>query len=305
MQAQDKNKDQLIDELNGMRRRLVQLEETEARLLETEKQLRECQERFQLFYEHSPSAYQSLNEDGCVLEVNQAWLSILGYSREDILGKWFGDFVAPEDLDHFRANFPKFKAAGESHGVEFRMVRKDGSSISVSFDGRIGRDQLGRFTQAHCILHHITEQQRMEEAVKQSEALLKNILSVAPVGLVRTRGMRIIWANHVWEKMFGFRDEQEYIGQRISVIYSSEAEFENARSMLYHNVRQGASETEALLRRKDGSVFDAHINISLLDPEDPAKGTLSDITDISDRKELEKVLAQSECFLSNILGRTS
>ena len=49
-----------------------------------------------------------------------------------------------------------------------------------------------------------------------------------------------------------------------------------------------------MLRRKDGSVFDAHIRISLLDPEDPTRGTISAIADISERKATEIALKESE-----------
>ena len=38
---------------------------------------------------------QSLNEDGTLLEVNQSWLDMLGYSSKEVIGKWFGDLLAP------------------------------------------------------------------------------------------------------------------------------------------------------------------------------------------------------------------
>ncbi len=43
------------------------------------------------------------------------------------MGKWDRSFIAPESLDRLKENFPKFKAAGEIHGAEFVMLRKDGS----------------------------------------------------------------------------------------------------------------------------------------------------------------------------------
>jgi len=133
-----------------------------------------------------------------------------------------------------------------------------------------------------------------EKALGESEQQLKCILSASPVGILHTRDRRIIWANRSWEKMFGFENEQEYIGQHTSIMHPFEREYERIRSTLHDNVKRGeVSETDALLRRKDGSVFDAHIRISLLDPEDPTRGTISAIADISERKATEIALKES------------
>ena len=133
-----------------------------------------------------------------------------------------------------------------------------------------------------------------EKALGESEQQLKCILSASPVGILHTRDRRIIWANRSWEKMFGFENEQEYIGQHTSIMHPFEREYERIRSTLHDNVKRGeVSETDALLKRKDGSVFDAHIRISLLDPEDPTRGTISAIADISERKATEIALKES------------
>ncbi len=96
-----------------------------------EKELRESEEKFRLLYERIPIGYQSLDSSGNFLEVNDAWLKILGYTKEEVLGKNFGDFLHPDWKDHFKENFPRFKAVGEILGVEFEMTRKDGSHIFV------------------------------------------------------------------------------------------------------------------------------------------------------------------------------
>jgi two-component system, cell cycle sensor histidine kinase and response regulator CckA len=106
MKDRDKAKEHLISELEGLRRRVSDLEESEARLKETDRLLRDSEERFRLLYENAPLGYQSLDENGYFLEVNQAWLDMLGYSREEVIGNWFGDFLAPEYEERFNVNFP-------------------------------------------------------------------------------------------------------------------------------------------------------------------------------------------------------
>jgi PAS domain S-box-containing protein len=154
-------------------RRLGQVVERELREFDVRKRKRgaeralaESEERYRLLYERAPIPYQSLDIDGNLLEVNDSWLTTLGYTREEIIGRWFGDFLTPGLRDKFRTNFPKFKAAGEITGIEFQMVRKNGSTVLVSFDGKIGHNELGAFKQTHCILTDITERRHAEEEIR-------------------------------------------------------------------------------------------------------------------------------------------
>jgi PAS domain S-box-containing protein len=135
--------------------------------------LRQNEERFRLLYQNSPLGYQSLDGDGRVIEVNPAWLEMLGYSREEVVGKWFGDFLAPQQADLFKERFSRFKNAGASSGVQFRMVCKDREEIDVEFDGKIGYDENGNFKQTHCIMRDITKRKQMEDLVKMTMTNLK------------------------------------------------------------------------------------------------------------------------------------
>lgn len=134
------------------------------------RRLQQSEERFRLLYERSPLPYQSLDADGCFLEVNHAWLNILGYTREEVIGQWFGQFLLPAQRALFLERFPQFKAYGEVNGVEFEMVHKDGHHITASFEGKIGYDDNGDFLQTHCIFQDITERKRMEAELLQAKA---------------------------------------------------------------------------------------------------------------------------------------
>ena len=118
-----------------------------------------------------PVPYQSLNIDGCLLAVNEAWLLELGYSREDVIGHWFGEFLATESVDLFRKLFPIFKERGSIRDVQYRIVRKDGQCIDVSFDGNVGSDTKGQFKETHCVWRDLTERKLIEEQLRQAQKL--------------------------------------------------------------------------------------------------------------------------------------
>ncbi|BAH73653.1 PAS domain S-box protein [Solidesulfovibrio magneticus] len=126
--------------------------------------LKESEQRFRNLFENAPLAYQSLDENGRFLDVNRKWLESLGYEdKVQVLGKWFGDFLAPDYKDHFDINFPMFKQACVIDGVEFEMLRMDGGRITVSFNGRVQADREGNFIRTHCIFTDITERRRAED----------------------------------------------------------------------------------------------------------------------------------------------
>jgi len=147
-----------------------------------ERELRESESRFRLLYEEAPLGYQSLDEKGHLLLVNQKWLDTLGYEREEVIGKSFGDFLHPDWVDHFKENFPRFKAAGEILSVEFEMVKKDGSLILAAFHGKIRSDPKGRFIQTHCVFQDITEQRKAEKDKTRLEDQLRQSQKMEAIG---------------------------------------------------------------------------------------------------------------------------
>lgn len=127
-----------------------------------QKDLAESEERFRQLFEEAPLGYQSLDADGYFMEVNKKWTEILGYQREEVVGRWFGDFLLPEGQELFNKCFPIFKIKGQIHG-EFEMYHKNGSRRYIDFEGRIGYDEKGQIRQTHCILQDVTVRRENEK----------------------------------------------------------------------------------------------------------------------------------------------
>ena len=151
---------------------------------EAHEALRRSENHFKLLYEQAPLAYQSLDEQGRFLDVNQAWLDLLGYSREDVLGKSFAEVMTPEERPLLEQRFSLFKEVGTICGVEFWLISRDGTRILVSVDGRIARDNCGRFVQTHCVLHDITAQKESESLLSIERDLAVALTVASGVGQV-------------------------------------------------------------------------------------------------------------------------
>ena len=145
---------------------------------------RGSEERFRLLFDDAPVGYQCLDWDGRILEVNKMWSETFGHAREEVVGRWFGDFLAPESADVFCRHFPQFRESGVSHNVELEVLRKDGSRVPCSFEGRVARDASGKFLQTHCIVYDISGHKRSEEARRKAETRLHEAKKYESLGVL-------------------------------------------------------------------------------------------------------------------------
>ena len=149
-----------------------------------EEDLRRSEEKFHLLFDQAPLGYQSLDEAGHILEVNQTWLDLMGYPREEVLGRWFGAFLLPGAQDLFQEGFTRLKADGEVSAVDWEMVRQDGTTIVASFNGRVIRDEQGKFLRTHCLFEDITARRQAERELKKSLSLLHSTLESTADGIL-------------------------------------------------------------------------------------------------------------------------
>jgi PAS domain S-box-containing protein len=102
--------------------------------------------------ENFPVPCHSLDDQARLLVVNQAWLALLGYRREEVVGQPFARFVCPARRGHFEKTFAFLLQRGEISGVETELCRKDGEAVSLLVDGRGIFDDDGSFRRTTCIL---------------------------------------------------------------------------------------------------------------------------------------------------------
>ncbi len=262
-----------------------------------EESLRESNERFHDLFEKAPLGYQSLDSDGRFIDVNVAWLETLGYSREEVIGKWFGDFLAPEYMEAFNERFPVFKAQGKVHS-EFYMMHKDGSRIYVAFDGRIGNNADGSFKQTHCILKDETERKRAEEALRESEALLSRSQEISHTGSWKLdlATNRLSWSDEVY-RIFGCQPQAFVPTYEAFLDFVHPDDRSAVDGAYFRSGREGNDSYEIehrIVRRNSGEV--RYVHERCLHERD-ASGTIVQSTgmvqDITERKQAEKVLNES------------
>ncbi|MCU7940918.1 MAG: PAS domain-containing protein [gamma proteobacterium symbiont of Bathyaustriella thionipta] len=167
------------------------------------KALKESEERFRTLFELAPQGYQSLNSEGVIIEVNNAWLKLLGYSREEVIGQPFSRFLTENSQKLFKKSFPIFKKQGTQHSSIYHMRTRQGQIKIVSCEGQIAYTNEGLFQQTHCILTDITEREELFNSIKQQQELFQTTINAIPdIICIKDSSGHWLYANDYDLKLF-------------------------------------------------------------------------------------------------------
>jgi PAS domain S-box-containing protein len=300
------NKHFLISVVSPVRNQFATIATDITNIKRIEKNLQESEERFQMFFEKAPLGYQSLDEEGNFIIVNQTWLDTLGYSYDEVAGKWFGDFLAPTYKDAFRLRFPIFKAAGKIHS-EFEMIHKDGSIHFIAFEGRIAHHVDGSFKQTHCILADITKQRKIQNALGDSEEQFRSTFEQVTVGMAYVspdgKWLRV---NRQLCNMLGYSHE-ELLSKTFQDITHPDDLDVNVHKLyqILKNDLQSFSDEKRYIT-KDGAII--WVNITVTAHQSTTGNTdymITVIEDISERKRIENELQEHRALLNSMIDSTT
>ena len=172
--------------------------------------LRESEERYRLFIEHSAEAIYLYNvETRRVLDANPTFLNLLGYTLEEARQLTIYDFVAHTAVN-IDAFYEQLIVQGSIVIGERQWRRKDGTVVDVYVTvNRVSKKAGAQYAQAFVLAHDISERKQTEEKIRQSEALYRSVFSVLSEGLVvQDASDKILAANEAAAKILGLSMDQ-------------------------------------------------------------------------------------------------
>lgn len=123
---------------------------------------------------------------------------------------------------------------------------------------------------------------------------MKIILESSPAGIGIIKNRVLGWTNDIFYNMLGY-EPNSLKGKNTRILYPDQKEYERVGRNLYSHVdRYGNGLIETRLLRKDGSCLDCRIRASKFSKENPSKGIIVVITDISELKLLQIQLQQAQ-----------
>lgn len=114
-----------------------------------------------------PAMIHSIDGEGKLVAVNERWLEVLGYRREEVLGRRSSEFLTPESARYARdVVLPGYFKTGRCDNVLYQFVRKDGTIIDIMLSAIADTDMHGRRI-SQAVLIDVTEQLAAERTAQR------------------------------------------------------------------------------------------------------------------------------------------
>lgn len=171
------------------------------RLKEISTALRESEQLYRVLVEHTQDGVFILQDENIVF-CNRSLADLAGYNRDEVIGRSFFDFIAPEDREEVIWSYNR-RLSGEllPDSYEIRVLHKDQvTRIQVMMSVGIG-DYKGKIATIGTLRNSTHEYEQTELSLRQSRAMLNSILQESPIcQFVIDTSHRVIYWNHALEE---------------------------------------------------------------------------------------------------------
>lgn len=272
-------------------------------LVMARKKASDNEERVRRLYETTPAMMHSIDASGRLLSVSDRWLEVLGYRRDDVIGRLSSEFLTAQSRIKARTVLPEFFRTGHCEQVEYQMVSSRGEVIDVLVSATLERDVEGRPLRSMAIIEDVTLRLRAERSLADERERLANIIAGTRAGTwewnVQTGEARF---NERWAEIIGYTlDELQPVSIDTWMKHGHPDDLLSSGEHLQEHFdgKSPAYEFEARLRHKDGHwvwVLDRGKVITWTEDGKPEWmfGTHQDITL---RKTQEDMLRKNQIFL--------
>ncbi|MEH1790079.1 MAG: PAS domain S-box protein [Nostoc sp.] len=192
--------------------------------------------KFRHFVENVTDLIYSIASDGTFIYLSPQFTEVWGYDIHEFLGKSFATLVHPEDLPNLNEFFHHIlDTAQKQKGIEFRTKRKDGSWCWITCNNYPTIDTDGNVIGFHGIARDITERKTAEEALRESEAQLREKTWHLEQALKELQ---------ITQTQLVQREKMSSLGQMVAGVAH---EINNPTSFIYSNIQPAKQYIQSLL----------------------------------------------------------
>ena len=260
---------------------------------ETEAALRQSEQRFRQLFDEAPVGYHEIDTRGHIVRVNSTELNLLGYSREEMLGKPIWDFVFEQETRE--EILTKLHAAVRSeNSYERTFICKNGSYLPVMVEDRILQSEGGQIVGLRSTIHDISERKIFIQALQDSEEKYRRFFEDDLTGdYISTPEGNILFCNPAFARIFGFKSVQDAMDSNAVSLYPASKDRKDFLDLLEKEKKLEYHEME--LCRTDGKpVYVIQNVIGSFDEEGKLYEMRGYLFDITTLKNLETQLRQAQ-----------
>jgi PAS domain S-box-containing protein len=225
--------------------------------------------------------------------LNLPFLDLMSVSEKEIMGKnieytsiaLFFEEVFPDLLVRLKEGLAGTEFRGELH-----LIKQD-----ITFFCRIAPTVFSSGQKGVSVLFEdITKRKQSEERLQESEARLRSIIRVAPIGIGVIANRIMLEVNDQFCRMTGY-EAGVLVGQSTRIFYRTDEQFTLTGSQMWAQIKKtGTASVETAWKKKDGGIVDVILCSTPLNHGDLSAGFTVTALDISYRKKADDALRENE-----------
>ncbi|HWQ20137.1 MAG TPA: PAS domain S-box protein [Methanotrichaceae archaeon] len=246
-----------------------------------------------------------IGPDGSYVYISPACEHATGFHPDEFIKnpRLMEDIVHPEDREAFSRHIHEL--SGKSHSFDFRIITRKGEERWISHHCQMAYDSEGIYLGRWASNRDITDQKKMEEALRESEAVHKLLLEIDNDGII-LHGLtpagipdKIIQANDAMCRMSGYSYEE------ICNLTPMDLQDEAGKKEIQNESKSALSDGRILFEKvmvtKDGRKVPVEIHTTIVDLHGRPLA-ISILRDITDRKMMDEALRESKDYLDKIIN---
>lgn len=258
------------------------------------------EEKFNKSFHSSPIAMTIQAADDVFIDVNDSFLKMIEYRREDIIGYSGQELNLWADRNERNNAQILFQAQGVIRNFEFNFRTKSGKTGA----GIIWAEPIliaGKSSVLTTVLN-ITDRKRVEASLKESEEKYRNIFNLAPVGIYQsTIEGKLIGVNERLVQILGYNSKDELMKCDIETDIYFEKE-DRIKSILNYETHGSVADLDLCWKKKDGTPIWIQLTVQAI--KNSTGNTLyfeGFVRDASERIEAETKLRENQKLLSTVI----
>ncbi|MBM4242078.1 MAG: PAS domain S-box protein, partial [Euryarchaeota archaeon] len=271
-------------------------------LKKTEEALKISEAYYRTIFENTGTAILIDEEDTTISMINTETEKLFGYSKEEMEGKSWIEFMVKDDLEKIKKyhNLRRIDPNAAPRNYEFRLIDKQGNVRNISATV----DMIPGTGNSVASLLDITERKQAEESLRESEEKYRKLVNTSVDGVISVDSqMKVILWNQASERLFGYA-EKEILGKSLMKIVPKR--YRKAKERGFGEFRKSGSgpvigktlELEGL--RKDGTEIPVELSVSSRRVGETYIATAM-VRDIAERKNTENALKRSERHFRSVV----
>ncbi len=264
--------------------------------------LRESEFKLRTLIESTSEGIVQVDNDEKIEFVNDGFCEMIGYTREELLGKITLDIFFNDEGRKLvtEANCKRHK--GISSRYETYLKTKSGEKLWVIICGAPIMDGAGKLAGTMAVFTNMTERKRAEHALRESEYKLRTLVERMSEGLLQVdNNDSIQFVNNYFCEMLGY-PQDELIGRVWTELMLDNEGRELIKKVNERRCEGISDRYELQLRQKTGETIWTLVGgVPLFDSEGGVSGSLGIFTDITERKRAEEQLLH-DAFHDGLTG---